>query len=523
MIDKHKIYRPEWTCGRYDKGHKVAIYYNLIEGMAYFFEDDSAYVIGEILNVDRNGLVDIQSISEKTGVEIEDLTAFSNLLMNYGLLVSVIPEEDNIREYRNNVFLSKQDHVKQVSSEFQDQSVINTTDAERLYMERADGITSVMLELTYRCSEKCIHCYNPGATRNEKEVNERGNRKELDLNDYKRIIDELYEQGLMKVCLSGGDPFSKSIVWEILDYLYKKGIAIDIFTNGISVYKDVDRLARYYPRTIGISLYSNIPSVHDNITKVKGSYEKTIKFIQECSKYGMSMFLKCCIMRPNVKSYYTVKEVAYKYGALPQFDINITDSVEGDTCASTNLRLTHEMLEIVFRDKDVPYFIGKALDEADAQSTLDLNGKMCNAGFTTICITPEGNIQPCCAFPMMLGNLKNSSIKQELRDNTVLNWWKEKTLSDCTDCHKHPYCFFCQMCVGNNFIAHGTPLKPSENNCSIAKERYNLALKMKDGYDPLQGKDLKERLNELDVILPPLYRCESVNYRNTYGINEMSQ
>lgn len=518
-----KLYRPEWTCGRYDEIQRIAIYYNLIEGMAYFFEEDSAYVIGVILNVEKNGLVDVQSISEKTDISIEDLAAFFKLLMNYGLLVSVIPEETVILDYRNNVRLLKQKHVKQAATEFQDQSVINTTNAERLYMERVDGITSVMLELTYRCSEMCIHCYNPGATRNEKEVNERGNRIELDLNDYKRIIDELYEQGLIKVCLSGGDPFSKSVIWEIIDYLYKKGIAIDIFTNGISVYKDVDRLANYYPRTIGISLYSNNPSVHDGITRVIGSYEKTIKFIQECSNYGLSMFLKCCIMRANVKSYYTVKEVAYKYGALPQFDVNITDSVEGDTCASTNLRLTHDMMEIVLRDKDLPYYIGKGLDNADAQSSISPNGKMCNAGITTICITPEGNIQPCCAFPMKLGNIKHSSIKKELSNNLVLNWWKERTLADCTDCHKHPYCFFCQMCAGNNYIAHGTPLKPSENNCSIAKERYNLALKMKEGYDPLHGKNLEERLNELEVVLPPLFRCDSVNFRNTYGVNEMSQ
>lgn len=518
-----QIFRPEWTCGRYDDKHKVAIYYNLIEGMAYFFEDDSASVIGEILKIDKNGFVDLQAIVDKTGLEEVDLVPFFTLLANYGLVVSNEPAGDIISEYRNNVRLSKQEHVKHTVKEFHDQSVINTTDAERLYMDRVDGITSVMFELTYRCSEMCIHCYNPGATRNDKEVNGRGNRVELELSDYKRIIDELYEQGLIKVCLSGGDPFSKSIIWEIIDYLYRKGIAIDVFTNGISVYKSVGRLAKYYPRTIGISLYSNIPAVHDNITRVKGSYEKTMSFIQECSRYGLSMYLKCCIMKPNVKSYYTVKEVALKYGALPQFDINITDSVEGDTCASANLRLTHDMMEVVLRDNDLPYYIGKGIEESDLQSTIESKGKMCNAGFNSICITPEGNIQPCCAFPMKLGNIKNSSINKELKNNKLLNWWKCKTIADCTDCHKHPYCVFCQMCAGNNYIAHGTPLKPSQNNCVIAKERFNLALKMKEGYDPLQGKKLEEKLNELEVILPPLYRCNSINYRNTYGVNEMPQ
>jgi molybdenum cofactor biosynthesis enzyme MoaA len=49
-----------------------------------------------------------------------------------------------------------------------------------------------------------------GATRNDDEVSTRGDREELTFDDYTRIIDELYEQGLIKVCLTGGDPFSKS-------------------------------------------------------------------------------------------------------------------------------------------------------------------------------------------------------------------------------------------------------------------------------------------------------------------------
>lgn len=112
-----------------------------------------------------------------------------------------------------------------------------------------------MLELTYNCSEKCIHCYNAGATRNDCEVSKR-NRDELNFEDYKRIIDELYELGTYKVCLTGVDPFSKPIVWDIIDYLYRKNIAFDIFTNGQSITDKVDKLIGYYPRFIGLSIYS---------------------------------------------------------------------------------------------------------------------------------------------------------------------------------------------------------------------------------------------------------------------------
>lgn len=106
--------------------------------------------------------------------------------------------------------------------------------AEAAYTDRVGGITSVMFELTYNCSEKCIHCYNVGATRNDQEISQRGNRKELTLEDYKRIIDELYEEGLVKVCLSGGDPFSKPIIWEVIDYLYQKILLLTSLPMGNS-------------------------------------------------------------------------------------------------------------------------------------------------------------------------------------------------------------------------------------------------------------------------------------------------
>ena len=99
-------------------------------------------------------------------------------------------------------------------------------------MDAVEGVASVMLELTYDCSEQCIHCYNIGATRNDAEVSQRHSTSTISLHDYQRIIDELNEQGLVKVCLSGGDPFSNPLAWDIIDYLYQREIAFDVYTNG---------------------------------------------------------------------------------------------------------------------------------------------------------------------------------------------------------------------------------------------------------------------------------------------------
>ena len=515
MNHSNSYYRPVWTCGRYNEKAQAAIYYNLIAGMSYFFESYSAMVVGEILAIPRNGTVSIEAISKKLNIAMESLVPFFVQLEQMGIISSVLPTDEMISDYRKRVSEFNCQQQQTVERTTQEKLPYAISNAEKLYTEKVGGITSVMLELTYRCSEKCIHCYNEGATRNDDEVSTRGDREELTLDDYKRIIDELYEQGLIKVCLTGGDPFSKSFVWELIDYLYNKGIVFDVFTNGQSIVNNVERLANYYPRLVGVSIYSGIAEVHDYITRIKGSWERSMSVVRQLSALAVPMNLKCCVMRPNVKSYYMVADIAKQYGAGPQFEISLTDSIEGDRCVSKYLRMTPEQLEIVLRDDNVALYVGKEAPNYGGQPKL-MDQNPCGAGDNSFCITPEGNMIPCCSFHTLFGNIKKHSISDIIRESKELTYWRDLKLSDYEECGRYDYCAYCNLCPGNNFIEHGTPLKASEVNCDMAKIRYNLAQKMIDGYDPLKGKTLQERLAELPDFAPiEIKREMSLNYSET--------
>lgn len=501
MTEIKNYYRPIWTCGRYNEKAQAAIYYNLIAGMSYFFESYSAMVIGEILSVPRNDEFCVEDIASKLNIAMESLEPFFVQLEQMGIVSSVFPTDEIIADYRNRVSEYNCQQQQTVERTTQEKLPYAISNAEQLYTEKVGGITSVMLELTYRCSEKCIHCYNEGATRNDEEISTRGDREELTLDDYKRLMDDLYNQGLMKVCLTGGDPFSKSFVWELIDYIYNKGIAFDIFTNGQRLVDDVEKLANYYPRLVGVSIYSGIPEVHDYITRVKGSWEKSISVVRQLSALGVPMNLKCCVMRPNVKSYYMVADIAKQYGAVPQYEISLTDSIEGDRCVSKYLRMTPEQLEIVLRDDNVALYIGKEAPNYGGQpKPMDQNP--CGAGDNSFCISPEGNLIPCCSFHTLFGNIKKQSVSNIIDESKELAYWRKLKLSDYEECGHYDYCAYCNLCPGNNFIEHGTPLKASEVNCYMAKTRYNLAQKMMNGYDPLNGKTLRERLSELPDFVP---------------------
>jgi len=501
---KNIYYRPEWTCGRYNKEKQIALMYNLIEGMSYLFEDYSAKVIGEILLADKNGQVSINDISLHTFIDKKSLIPFFAELVQSSLLTLEKPAIQSIDTYRRGIGQKRKEHPPISEKAVTEDLPQELTGAEKDYFKKVGGVTNVMFELTYNCSEKCIHCYNPGATRNDQEIGKRSDRKELELEDYKRIIDELYDVGLAKVCLSGGDPFSKPIAWDIIDYLYKKGIATDIFTNGQSIVNDVQRLANYYPRVVGISIYSGIAEDHDNITRVKGSWEHSMSVVSQLADLGVPMNLKCCIMYPNVKSYHLVADVAKQYGVVPQFAVSLINSLDGDKCVSRYLQLPSGVLEIVLRDEKISFYVGK-----DTQ-ILKRENPRCEA----FCITPEGNVQICCAFPSSFGNLQNETFTHILQNSKELVWWRNLTLNDYEQCGKYEYCNHCKLCPGDNFSETGSPLKPATTRCETAKVRYELAEKLKQGDDPLNGKTVQERLSSVSIPIMNLKRENETNFRN---------
>lgn len=476
------VYRPIWTCGKYNKDNACAIYYNLIEGVSYYFENESAEIINEILSVGRGGMLSASKVSQKLNITEESICKFFDILESKKLVVRRVFSLDEVNEYRSMCKTIRHEETKGFDKPYVDPSIANMDSAETEYTLKVGGIMSVMFELTYTCSEQCIHCYNIGAAHSEIEVSHRADREELGLEDYKRIINELDNLGLFRVCLTGGDPFSKPIVWEILEYLYRKDIAFDIFTNGQRLYGYEERLANLYPKLVGISIYSAIPAIHDSITRVRGSFKRSVEVMKRLSRFAIPMYLKCCVIKTNKDSYMTVYKLADEYNAVPQIEINVTDSLDGNKYVSRHLRLSEDEYEEVMQDKHVSLYVGKDVINLIGQPK-SLKASACKAGRNTFNITPEGNLIPCCSFHLILGNLKKSSVKEVLSNNTKLEWWQHLLLESYEECGKYEYCAFCNLCPGMNFAEHGTPLKPAENSCYLAKIRYSLYKKIKNEGD----------------------------------------
>jgi radical SAM protein with 4Fe4S-binding SPASM domain len=145
----------------------------------------------------------------------------------------------------------------------------------------------------------------------------------------------------------------------------------------------------------------------------------------------------------------------------------------------------------------------------------DMAHVFCGAGINILNVTPEGNLTPCNSYPTQFGNLKEKSLITILKESKQLQIVKNAIVHEYEQCGTNERCGYCNRCPGQSFIEHGTPFKSSSANCRISNARMNLATKLKNGIDPLQGKSIEENMKSLNIeTIRVTSKKTGRNYRN---------
>src|SRR5438067_8903365 len=135
---------------------------------------------------------------------------------------------------------------------------------------------SVHMDLTYRCNERCVHCYL-----------DHDDRGEMTTEEIKGILDQLAEAGVFFLTLSGGEPLMRKDFFEIVAHARALMFNVKVKTNGLLIgEKEARQLLSLGIESVQLSLYSHRAEIHDGITKVKGSLERTTKAIRFLRSQG---------------------------------------------------------------------------------------------------------------------------------------------------------------------------------------------------------------------------------------------
>ncbi len=201
---------------------------------------------------------------------------------------------------------------------------------------------SVQFDVTYRCNERCVHCYL--------DHDDHGEMTAAEIMD---VLDQLAEAGVFFLSFSGGEVLMRMDFFRILEYARSLLFCVKVKTNAFMIReKEADRLCELGVQSVQVSIYSHRPEVHDAITKLPGSLKRSLAGIRLLRERGVKTIIANVLMRQNLHDYPGVVALAKELGAEYTIDPTITPMMDGDR-SILGLGISQTDLRQVFRTPEL--------------------------------------------------------------------------------------------------------------------------------------------------------------------------
>lgn len=318
---------------------------------------------------------------------------------------------------------------------------------------------SVHLDVTYRCNERCIHCYL-----------DHDDHGEMTTAEIKSVLDQLYDAGVFFLVLSGGEVFMRRDFLDIVAHARRLQFNVKVKTNAVMIgEKEAAKLRELGVEQVQVSVYSHRPEVHDAITKLPGSFRRTVDAIRFLKSRQVKVTVANVLMTANMFDSAGVIALARQLGVPYTLDPTITPKLDGDTSILA-LRPPGAQLEQVFH---TPELVGNVDEFCAPPSPLgneDKDDYPCSAGHTACYISPYGDVFPCVQFPLPTGNLRRQKFMDIWRDSPQLNEVRAIRSSDLPVCSTCAHGGSCTRCPGLAYM-EGNMRGPSSADCEKSFHR----------------------------------------------------
>lgn len=310
------------------------------------------------------------------------------------------------------------------------------------------------MDLTYRCNERCVHCYL-----------DHDDHGEMTTAEIKRVLAEMAEAGVFVLTFSGGEIFLRKDFFEILEYArYELHFCVKLKTNAIMIREpEAARLREIGVESIQISIYSHRPEVHDAITLVPGSLKRSIDAGKFLKSQGLRVIFANVLMIQNMQDHHALRALAEELGIEYTLDPTVAPMMDGNR-SILGLGVGHNELRAMFRDQDMVADVDEFCAVADPADENSLFALPCSAGHTSCYISPYGDVFPCVQFPLPTGNVRKQRFIDIWRHSDQMNEVRSIRLKDLTTCTSCSHIGSCTRCPGLAYM-EGNMRGPSSQDC----------------------------------------------------------
>ena len=147
------------------------------------------------------------------------------------------------------------------------------------------------LALTYRCQNRCGHCYN-----------EPRELKELTVEQWKQVISKTWELGIPHIVFTGGEPTEWPHLPELVSWSERYGQVTGLVSNGRNLGRPGylhDLVVRGLDH-VQVTVLSSKAEVHDRLVGGDGAWKETIEGLKAALAEDLYVSTNTTIMRSNL-------------------------------------------------------------------------------------------------------------------------------------------------------------------------------------------------------------------------------
>jgi radical SAM protein with 4Fe4S-binding SPASM domain len=300
--------------------------------------------------------------------------------------------------------------------------------------------------VTRECNMKCSHCY---INATEKKL-----ENELNTQEAKALMDQIYQVSRPLLILSGGEPLLRPDIFELIEYGSNKGLKMGLGSNGSLIDETVARrLKEAGIATVSISLDSNIAAQHDEFRGTAGAWEKAVNACKALRKNNVLVQINTTLTQNNSSQIDSIMSLAEEIG-VENFHLfflvptgrghkltDISPQKYEDMIVNTFAKVSRHKLNV--RPSCAPQFMRIAKGMG-----LDMRQwiRGCIAGMYYCRIYPNGDVTPCPYLPIKLGNVREKTFKEIWFNSSVFNSLRNPNAlkGKCRACEYRELCGGCR-------------------------------------------------------------------------------
>lgn len=279
---------------------------------------------------------------------------------------------------------------------------------------------TLLAELTYRCPLRCPYCSNP--------LDYKARKGELTTEDWRRVLREAEDLGVLQVTFTGGEPLLRTDLEELVTEAARLKLYSTLITSAVPLRRErLERLAQAGLDAVQISVQDTDPEAADRLAGT-GCFAQKIEAARWVKELDLPLTLNVVLHRQNLDHVEAVIALAeelsadrlelantqYLGWALPNREALLPTRQQlaraKDVATAAKARLKGKM-EILFVLPD--YYSDRP--------------KACMNGWGQryLLVAPDGLVQPCHLAPTLpdltFENVRDHSLAAIWKDSAAFN------------------------------------------------------------------------------------------------------